>query len=58
MQSRLITKARIHVERFNQRLKLYKFISDVPVEHHKLELFDDALYVCSMLVNFSQVFAK
>ena len=58
VHSRLSTRARIHVERFNQRLKLYKFISDVPVTHHKLPVFDDAVYVCSMFVNFSQVFAK
>ena len=57
VRSRIITRARIHIERFNQRLKLYKFIGD-KITHHKLEVIDDAVFVCCMLVNFSRVFAK
>ena len=57
VQSKLITRARIHVERFNQRLKLYRFISDI-ITHHKLDIIDDAIYVCANLVNFTKVFAK
>ena len=57
VRSKLITRARIHVERFNYRLKLYKYIGDL-IPHHKLETIDDAVYVCAMLVNFTKIFAK
>ena len=57
VRSKLITRARIHVERFNQRLKLYKYISD-PIPNYKLEVIDDAIFVCAMLVNFTKMFAK
>ena len=57
VDSRLITRARIHVERFNQRLKLFKYVSDI-IPHYKMEVIDDAIFVCSMLVNFTRIFAK
>ena len=57
VRSRIITRARIHIERFNQRLKLYKFIGD-KIPYYKLDIIDDAVFVCCMLVNFSRVFAK
>ena len=57
VQSRIITRAHIHVERFNQRLKLWKYISDI-IPHYKLETINDAVFVCAMLVNFTKIFAK
>ena len=57
VRSRIITRARIHIERFNQRLKSYKFVGD-KITQQKMEVIDDAVFVCCMLVNFSQVFAK
>ena len=48
---------RIHVERYNQRLKLYDFIGNI-IAHHKLPIINDAIFVCANLVNFTRIFAK
>ena len=42
VRSRIITRARIHIERFNQRLKLYKFIGD-KIPYYKLDIIDEKI---------------
>ena len=55
--SRTITRARIHVERFNQRLKLYKYIGD-KIPQKKFPYINQAIFVCCCLVNLTKTFAK
>ena len=55
--SRIIARARIHVERFNQRLKLYKYVGDY-IPQYKFPLINQAIFVCSSFVNLTQTFAK
>ena len=55
--SRVITRARIHVERFNQRLKLFKYISD-KIPQARFPLINQAVYVCCCFVNFTRSFVE
>ena len=55
--SRIITKARIHVERFNERFKRFLFVSQT-VPHYNLPLVSQAVYVACCLANFTNILAK
>ena len=50
----VIAKARIHVERFNQRVKVFKYVSD-PIPLYKAPLISQAVFVCCMLANMSKM---
>ena len=57
MSTRRIAKARIHVERFNERLKKFRLIGKViplSVGH----LASQMVYVCCCLVNFQASLCK
>jgi hypothetical protein len=56
-RTRVIAKARIHVERFNQRMKIFKFVKG-PIAHHYYPLISQAVYVCCCLANFSPTLAE
>ena len=52
--TRVISKARIHIERFNQRMKLFRFLSG-PISQKKLNLLSQAIFVIGCLANFSRI---
>jgi hypothetical protein len=56
-RTKIISKARIHVERYNQRLKLWKFL-DPPIKQVYLPLVSQAVYVCCMLANLSPILVE
>ena len=51
-KTRSIASARIHIERFNQRMKIFQFVSGT-VPQSKLNLLPQAVYVCCFLANYS-----
>ena len=51
-KTRSIASARIHIERFNQRMKIFQFVSGT-VCHTKKHLLNQAVYVCCFLANYS-----
>ena len=55
-QCRLIAKARIHIERWNERMKIFQFVKG-PVKQQKVCLLSQAVYVCGCLANFSRELA-
>ena len=57
IKTRMIAKARIHIERWNQRMKTYLFVKG-PVPQQKLYLLTPAVYVCGILANFSELLVK
>jgi hypothetical protein len=56
-RTRIIAKARIHIERFNKRIKIYEFLKG-PIRHCHVPLVSQAVYVCSCLANFSLILAQ
>ena len=52
--TKIIAKARIHIERWNRRLKYYQYLR-APIRHDKRNMLSQAVYVCSCLANFSRV---
>ena len=52
IQTRSIAAARIHIERFNQRMKIFQFVSGT-VPQSKYDLLSQAVYVCCFLANYS-----
>ena len=56
-KTRSIAAARIHVERFNQRLKIFEFLSG-PISQSKLSLLNQAVYVCCHLANYGPILVE
>ena len=52
--TRVISKARIHVERFNQRMKIFQFLSG-PISQKKINILSQAIFVIGCLANFSRI---
>jgi hypothetical protein len=52
--TRVVAKARIHIERYNQRFKLFKFLKG-PIPLYHLPILSQAVYVCCCLANFSPI---
>ena len=57
LKTKQISKARIHIERWNQRFKTFLFVKG-PITQKKLYLLTPATYVCGILANFSSILAK
>ena len=55
--TRILAKARIHIERFNQRLKQWKLLSGI-VPKSSIPILSQSVYVCCMLTNFQEPLAK
>ena len=55
-ETRLISKARIHVERFNQRFKSFRYLNLIPQK--KINLLSQVVFVIGCLANFSRILAK
>ncbi len=55
-ETKVIAKARIHIERFNQRLKKFQFLQGTVPHFHNAYL-SQAVFICSCLVNFSSPLA-
>lgn len=55
-KTKLIARARIHVERFNQRFKRYRFLKGIIPQYH-LDVLTQAVFVCCCLTNFDQPLA-
>ena len=51
-KTRSTASARIHIERFNQRMKTFLFVSGT-VPQCKLNILPQAVYVCCFLANYS-----
>lgn len=56
-KTKIIAKARIHVERFNERLKNYKILQGV-IPANLFPLTTQIIFVCSNLVNFGPLYAR
>jgi hypothetical protein len=56
-KGKVIARARIHIERFNQRFKRYHFVSGRVYQKH-VPLLSQAVYVCCCLANFTTPLAK
>ena len=56
-KTRSIARARIHIERYNQRVKIFKYLSGV-IPEHKFKLLNQAIYVCCHLANFSPIMVE
>lgn len=52
-KTKIIARARIHVERFNQRFKRFRFLKGIIPQCH-LDVLTQAVYVCSCLCNFDK----
>ena len=56
-RGKIIAKARVHIERFNQRFKLWKYVGQkVPQQY--FQLISQALYVCCHLANLTPLILK
>ena len=55
--SRIVARARIHIERFNQRFKIFEFVQGVIPRIH-FPMISQIVYVCCMLGNFSPLLNK
>ena len=55
--TRLIAKARVHVERFMQRMKTFKFVRGT-VDQSKNCMLTEAVSVCAFFANFSTQLVK
>ena len=55
--TKVIGKARVHIERFNQRLKQFKFLSNI-VSLKDFCMLSQAVFVCACLCNFKHPLAK
>lgn len=55
-KTKLIARARIHIERFNQRFKRYRFLKGIIPQRH-VDVLTQAVYVCACLSNFDQPLA-
>lgn len=58
LQTRRLAKARIHVERFNERLKKYRILSGRVLPLSLAHMVNQAVYVCCCLVNFEKELVK
>ena len=56
-KTRSIARARIHIERYNQRVKIFQYLSGV-IPEHKFKLLNQAIYVCCHLANFSPIMVE
>ena len=56
LETRHIAKARIHVERFNERLKKFKLLSRIPLS--LAPLATQLVVVAACLVNFQETLCK
>ena len=52
-----IAKARIHIERWNKRLKNFRFVQR-PIHNTKMCLLTPAVFVCGIFANYTSVLAK
>jgi hypothetical protein len=57
IRTKLIAKARIHVERFNERIKNYRVLSGV-LPHYLVPLLSQIVFVLCCLVNFQEPLAQ
>ena len=56
-RGKIIAKARVHIERFNQRFKLFKYVGQ-KVPQQNFHLISQALYVCCHLANLTPLILK
>jgi hypothetical protein len=54
---KVIAKARIHIERFNQCFKRFEFVSGIVYQKH-VPILSQAVYVCCCFANFLPPLAK
>ena len=52
--TKIIAKARIHVERFNQRMKIFQWLKG-PIPQKRMNLLSQGVLVCGCLANFSRI---
>jgi len=57
MKTKVIARARIHVERFNQRFKKFKYLQGV-IPRSKTDCLSQAVYVACCLTNYDLPLAK
>ena len=56
-KTRSIARARIHIERYNQRVKIFQYLSGV-IPEYKFKLLNQAIYVCCHLANYSPIMVE
>jgi hypothetical protein len=57
VRTKIIAKARIHIERFNERIKNYRVISGI-IPHSLVPLLSQLVFVLCCLVNFQEPLVK
>ena len=55
--TRVIARARIHIERFNERMKTFHFLSG-PFPQKKINVLSQAVFVIGCLANFSRIMVE
>ena len=55
--TRVIARGRIHIERFNERMKTFRFLSG-PFPQRKISLLSQACFVIGCLANFSRIMVQ
>ena len=55
--TKIISKARIHIERYNERFKKFLFVNQI-MPHYHFPLISQAVYVTCCLANFTNILAK
>ena len=55
--TKVIARARVHIERWNQRMKTFKFVSGI-IDETKNCVMKQAIYVAGCLANFSECLVK
>ena len=57
-QARLIARARIPIEQFNERMKNWNFFGNRVIPHHYKNLLTPAAFVLACLANFTETMVK
>ena len=57
LKTKLLSRARIHVERFNERIKKYRILSGI-VPMHLVPLLSQIVFITCCLTNFKEPLAK
>jgi hypothetical protein len=56
-RTKVIAKARIHIERFNERFKNFKML-DPPIPQYHMPMISQLVYICCCFANFSTTLAQ
>ena len=55
--TRIISRARIHIERFNERMKIFRFLNG-PFPQCKINILSQSVFVIGCMANFSRILVE